>query len=150
MAVRLNDVEAFAAAQLSHPNIVQIHDIGEVDTTRFFSMEFVPGRSLADVLAERGKLFHYYLWDVDRAYRRGVDGLDFGPGERQLPRPDGVLDHAVGLAALDRVAYTGAASLKCHGTAGWPVEKVTRELRRADTHLRTCFARAGIAPPRRT
>lgn len=101
-------------------------------------------------LAERGKLLHYYLWDVDRAYRRGVDGLDFGPGERQLPRPDGVLDHAVGLAALDRVAYAGAASLKCHGTAGWPVDRVTRELRRADTHLRTCFARAGLSLSRRT
>ncbi|GAA4852497.1 hypothetical protein GCM10023201_51910 [Actinomycetospora corticicola] len=114
---------------------------------------WVMGESISEAvwfLAERGKLFHYYLWDVDRAYRRGVDGLDFGPGERQLPRPDGVLDHAVGLAALDRVAYTGAASLKCHGTAGWPVEKVTRELRRADTHLRTCFARAGIALSRRT
>ena len=36
--------EAYAAAQLSHPNIVQIHDIGEVDGTRFFSMEYVPGR----------------------------------------------------------------------------------------------------------
>lgn len=48
--------EAFAAAQLSHPNIVQIHDIGEADGCRFFSMEFVPGRSLSDLLAERGKL----------------------------------------------------------------------------------------------
>ena len=39
-------------AQLSHPNIVQIHDIGEADGARFFSMEYVPGRSLADVLAK--------------------------------------------------------------------------------------------------
>ncbi len=48
--------EAFAAAQLTHPNIVQIHDIGEADGCRFFSMEFVPGRSLSDLLAERDKL----------------------------------------------------------------------------------------------
>ncbi|HEY3790001.1 MAG TPA: serine/threonine-protein kinase, partial [Urbifossiella sp.] len=48
--------EAYAAAQLSHPNIVQIHDIGEVDGSRFFSMEFVPGRSLADVVRLQGKL----------------------------------------------------------------------------------------------
>ena len=48
--------EAFAAAQLSHPNIVQIHDIGEVDGTRFFSMEYVPGQSLADLVKLRGKL----------------------------------------------------------------------------------------------
>jgi len=41
---------------LSHPNIVQIHDIGEVDGSRFFSMEFVLGRSLADVVRSQGKL----------------------------------------------------------------------------------------------
>ena len=48
--------EAYAAAQLSHPNIVQIHDIGEVDGGRFFSMEFVPGLSLADMVRKHGKL----------------------------------------------------------------------------------------------
>jgi hypothetical protein len=48
--------EAYAAAQLSHPNIVQIHDIGEVDGTRFFSMEYVRGQSLADVVRRQGKL----------------------------------------------------------------------------------------------
>lgn len=48
--------EAYAAAQLSHPNIVQIHDIGEVDGARFFSMEYVRGRSLADLVKDEGKL----------------------------------------------------------------------------------------------
>lgn len=48
--------EAYAAAQLSHPNIVHIHDIGETNGTRFFSMEYVRGRTLADVLKLRGKL----------------------------------------------------------------------------------------------
>ncbi len=48
--------EAFAAAQLSHPNIVQIHDIGEVDGARFFSMEYVRGQSLAELIKGQGKL----------------------------------------------------------------------------------------------
>ncbi len=48
--------EAYAAAQLSHPNIVQIHDIGEVDSIRFFSMEYVRGRSLAELVKSQGKL----------------------------------------------------------------------------------------------
>jgi eukaryotic-like serine/threonine-protein kinase len=48
--------EAFAAAQLSHPNIVQIHDIGEAEGARFFSMEYVRGESLADLVRRRGKL----------------------------------------------------------------------------------------------
>lgn len=48
--------EAFAAAQLSHPNIVQIHDIGEADGARFFSMEYVRGKTLADIVKLQGKL----------------------------------------------------------------------------------------------
>ena len=48
--------EAYAAAQLSHPNIVQIFDIGEINGTRFFSMEYVPGHTLAELVKLRGKL----------------------------------------------------------------------------------------------
>ncbi|MCS6864542.1 MAG: protein kinase [Gemmataceae bacterium] len=48
--------EAFAAAQLSHPNIVQIHDIGESEGARFFSMEYVRGPSLAEMVKKQGKL----------------------------------------------------------------------------------------------
>jgi sugar phosphate isomerase/epimerase len=92
-------------------------------------------------LAERKRLFYYYIWDVDRAYRHGVDGLNFGPGEKQLPRPDGTLDHAVLLGALKRVGYSGPASLKCHGTHGWSLEKVTEQLRASDAYVRECLAR---------
>jgi len=45
--------EAYAAAQLTHHNVVRIYDIGEYDGTSFFSMEFVDGRSLGDLLRDR-------------------------------------------------------------------------------------------------
>jgi hypothetical protein len=48
--------EAYAAAQLAHPNIVQIYDIGEADGCRFFSMEYVAGTSLAELVRQQGKL----------------------------------------------------------------------------------------------
>ncbi|MGL6096982.1 MAG: serine/threonine-protein kinase, partial [Fimbriiglobus sp.] len=48
--------EAYAAALLNHPNVVQIHDIGEDHGTRFFSMEYVPGRTLSDVIKSDGKV----------------------------------------------------------------------------------------------
>ena len=38
--------EAEAVARLQHPNIVQIHDIGEPDGLPFFELEFVEGGSL--------------------------------------------------------------------------------------------------------
>lgn len=91
-------------------------------------------------LAERKRLFYYYIWDVDRNYKRGVDGLNFGPGEMQLPRIDGTLDHAVLLGTLNRVGYTGPASLKCHGTHGWSLEKVTQQFSTSNDYIKSCFS----------
>src|SRR5262249_44889480 len=48
--------EAYAAAQLVHPNVVQIYDFGAQDGLHYFSMEFVDGRTLAELLRERGRL----------------------------------------------------------------------------------------------
>jgi eukaryotic-like serine/threonine-protein kinase len=47
--------EARAAATVSHPNICQIHEIGEDGSTLFIAMELLAGESLADRLA-RGPL----------------------------------------------------------------------------------------------
>lgn len=44
--------EARSAAALSHPNIVSVHDFGVHDTRPFIVMERLPGRTLADVMAE--------------------------------------------------------------------------------------------------
>ena len=48
--------EAYAAAQLNHHNVVQIFDIGADAGINYFSMEFVEGKSLGDVLCKHGKL----------------------------------------------------------------------------------------------
>jgi tRNA A-37 threonylcarbamoyl transferase component Bud32/pimeloyl-ACP methyl ester carboxylesterase len=42
--------EAQAVAALNHPNIVQIHELGSEDGDDFIVMEFVPGRTLAELL----------------------------------------------------------------------------------------------------
>jgi serine/threonine protein kinase/tetratricopeptide (TPR) repeat protein len=43
--------ESEAIAGLSHPNIVQVHDVGELDGQPYFTMEFIEGQSLAEALA---------------------------------------------------------------------------------------------------
>lgn len=48
--------EAFAAAHLVHHNVVQIYDIGEEDGTHYFSMEFVEGQSLGELVNRQDHL----------------------------------------------------------------------------------------------
>ncbi len=43
-------IEARAVAQIQHPGIVQIHDDGDHDGLPYFSLEFVPGGSLAQAI----------------------------------------------------------------------------------------------------
>ncbi|MDQ3439793.1 MAG: serine/threonine protein kinase, partial [Planctomycetota bacterium] len=48
--------EAYAAAQLTHHNMVHIHDVGAEKRTHFFSMEFVEGQTLAALVREQGRI----------------------------------------------------------------------------------------------
>ncbi len=48
--------EAQAAANLSHPNIVNVYDWGRHSGTYFIAMEYVHGRTLADILRTNGRL----------------------------------------------------------------------------------------------
>lgn len=48
--------EARAAARLSHPNIVNIYDVGVDGIDHFIVMELVPGNSLKDKIREEGPL----------------------------------------------------------------------------------------------
>jgi serine/threonine protein kinase len=66
--------EAMVSAQLKHPNIVTIYDIGETDGTSYLAMEFIDGTGLDRIIATAGKL------PVERAAvlaAQVADALDF-------------------------------------------------------------------------
>lgn len=48
--------ESQAAAGLSHPNIVNVYDVGREGNIHFIVMELVDGKSLSQVIEEKGKL----------------------------------------------------------------------------------------------
>ena len=48
--------EAQAAANLSHPNIVNVYDWGKYEGTYFIAMEYVQGRTLAEILKTNNQL----------------------------------------------------------------------------------------------
>lgn len=111
--------EAFAAAQLCHPNIVQIHDIGVVEGRRFFCMEYVPGRSLAEVVRKRGRL------DPEQAVGyilQAARGLKHAHDRDMIHRdvkPDNLLldDHGLVKVADLGLVKTAALSRDCDAPA---------------------------------
>lgn len=46
--------EAQTAASLSHPNVVNIYDVGEFGETHYIIMEYIEGRNLKEILREQG------------------------------------------------------------------------------------------------
>ncbi len=75
--------EAQVAAQLKHPNIVTIYDIGESEGLSYISMEFIDGIGLDRILAETGRL------PLERAVAvaaQVADALDFAHGHGVIHR----------------------------------------------------------------
>ncbi len=48
--------EARAAGRLNHPNVIHVHDVSKAGGRYFFSMEFIDGPSVMQLLKEKGRL----------------------------------------------------------------------------------------------
>ena len=100
--------EAYAAAQLTHHNVVQIYDIGEDRGQHFFSMEFVPGQSLMELVRKEGKLAPEtavgYILQAARGLRYGHNQ---GMVHRDI-KPDNLM---LNLEGIVKVADLGLVKL---------------------------------------
>jgi eukaryotic-like serine/threonine-protein kinase len=78
--------EAQAAAQLAHPNIVQVYEFGEQDECPYLTMEYVAGGSLSQKLkgaplnpADAARLVEIIARAVQFAHQRGIVHRDLKP-----------------------------------------------------------------------
>jgi serine/threonine protein kinase len=111
--------EAQHAARLRHPNVVAIHEIGGRAGLLWYTMELVPGSSLAQLVQRQGplrvdqvvRMLDEALSALDHAHRFGLVHRDLKP-ENMLIEPDGrlrITDFGLALA-LRGDRFGGATS----------------------------------------
>jgi tetratricopeptide (TPR) repeat protein/tRNA A-37 threonylcarbamoyl transferase component Bud32 len=110
--------EAEAVARLQHPNIVQIHEVGDHNGCPFLSLEYVEGGSLAEQLdgrprdPRRAAAFLLPLAQaIHYAHDKGIVHRDLKPANILLGRARSVSE---GMALAD-----AAGSDSCHSRDSW-------------------------------
>jgi tetratricopeptide (TPR) repeat protein/TolB-like protein len=107
------------AREVTHKNVVRIHDIGEHEGVRFLTMRYVEGRSLSEVLEREGpmpaeravSIVRQVASALGEAHRAGVIHRDLKPGNVLLDAEDTAFITDFGVArslASDGLTRAGA------------------------------------------
>src|SRR5262249_50286504 len=125
--------EVEAIARLRHENIVCVHEYGEQDECKYFSMEFVDGGNLADRLSagrlperEAAKLVRVLAGAVDFAHRHNVLHRDLKPANVLLAAGGAVKLTDFGLAKLLDADPGHTRDQTILGTAGYMAPEMAR------------------------
>jgi serine/threonine-protein kinase len=128
--------EAKSAARLSHPNVVAVYDQGADDGTVFLAMEHVAGRTLRDLMREKGRLsarqtlevMESVLAALGAAHHAGIVHRDVKP-ENVLLADDGrikVADFGLARAVSGATSHTSATGVLMGTVAYLSPEQVER------------------------
>jgi eukaryotic-like serine/threonine-protein kinase len=110
--------EASAAAGLQHPNVVGVYDRGEWDGTYYIAMEYLPGRSLKELIQQEAPLDPVRAIDLTVqilkaarfAHRRGIVHRDLKPHNVLVDDEDRVkvTDFGIARAGASDMTETGS------------------------------------------
>src|SRR5215469_8780269 len=124
--VRRFRVEAEAAARLEHSGIVPIHEVGERDGSCYFSMKFVEGGQLDEVvrrcpmsIRQAAELIAKVARTVHYAHEHGILHRDIKPGNILLDKSGEPHLTDFGLARLVEASSTVTGTLEVLGTPSY-------------------------------
>src|SRR6266511_191406 len=110
--------EAKSAAGLQHPNVVNVFDRGDHDDTYYIAMEFLPGRTLSQLIADEAPLSQERAIELAIqimraaafAHARGVIHRDFKPHNVIVDQNDRakVTDFGIARQGASEVTETGS------------------------------------------
>ena len=106
--------EAQTAGNLVHPNIVTIHSYGETDEFQYICMEYIQGKTLSQILKERGAIpieeaipiLEQILLALQTAYNAGIVHRDIKPSNIMITEDNRVKVMDFGIAKLPSLSLT--------------------------------------------
>ena len=125
--------EAEAAANLDHPNIVPIYEVGERDSSCYFSMRFVEGGQLDEVvrrtpmsIRKAAELIAKVAWTVHYAHEHGILHRDIKPGNILIDDTGEPHLTDFGLARLVETESTVTRTMEVMGTPSYMAPEQAR------------------------
>ncbi len=108
--------ELLLARQVTHRNVVRIHDLGDVDGTKYITMTFVEGDDLSTVLQREGKLpidrvlplARQVASGLEAAHHAGVVHRDLKPANIMVDTEGNALIMDFGIAVQGSTGSDGA------------------------------------------
>ncbi|MBL7182837.1 MAG: serine/threonine protein kinase [Anaerolineae bacterium] len=113
--------EARSAANLQHPNIVVVHEVGEVEGTYFIAMAYLPGLPLVELIANEAPV------TVERAIELLspiAEALDYAHGQGFIHRdvkPSNIILDARGQPVLTDFGLVRAGDVSSLSSLGTPI-----------------------------
>jgi beta-lactam-binding protein with PASTA domain len=105
--------EAKSVARLSHPNVVAVFDQGADGPLLYLTMEYVPGRTLKDMLRERGRFSPAAALDIMSGVLDGLAAAHSSGITHRDVKPENVL-----LTADGRIKVADFGLARAHWAAG--------------------------------